>query len=185
MDCVNDDDNSDERVRGMHVAENEVNENENENIRNSGGDGQDGENDVNENISNNSEKDTVYSEGSTTSIHSDSNRVRKRAKRGEGKKRTKTNRYRPYISRKFREKRRDEINGVEMCRWLVYRLRTSIIILTYLYDTVLYGLVYNICEMYIADCIVNADSAAQFLERLEPVFQRFRLKGLRVKAKKC
>jgi hypothetical protein len=50
---------------------------------------------------------------------------------------------------------------------------------------VLYGLVYNICEMYIADCIVYADSAAQFLERLEPVFRRFRLKGLRVKAKKC
>lgn len=51
--------------------------------------------------------------------------------------------------------------------------------------TVLYGLVYNICEMYIADCIVYADSDAQFLEGLELVFQRFRLKGLRVKAKKC
>ena len=51
--------------------------------------------------------------------------------------------------------------------------------------TVLYGLVYNICEMHIADCIVYADSAALFLERLEPVFRRFRLKGLRVKAKKC
>jgi hypothetical protein len=52
-------------------------------------------------------------------------------------------------------------------------------------ETVLYGLVYNICEMYIADCIVYADSDAQLLERLEPDFQRFRLKGLRVKAKKC
>ena len=51
--------------------------------------------------------------------------------------------------------------------------------------TVLYGLIYTICEMYIDDCIVYADSNAQFLERLELIFQRFRLKGLRVKAKKC
>jgi Reverse transcriptase (RNA-dependent DNA polymerase) len=50
---------------------------------------------------------------------------------------------------------------------------------------VLYGLRYTICEMYIDDCIVYADSNAQFLERLELISQRFCLKGLRVKAKKC
>ena len=118
INCMNDDVNSDEGVREMRDGENEVNENENENISYSGGDRQDMENDFNENVSNNSERDTVYSEGSTNSVYSDRNRVRKRAKRGEGKKRTKTNRYRPYISRKFREKRRDEITGVEMQRFL-------------------------------------------------------------------
>jgi hypothetical protein len=51
--------------------------------------------------------------------------------------------------------------------------------------TVLFGLLYIICEMYIDDCIVYANGNAQFLERLELIFQRFRLKGLLVKAKKC
>jgi hypothetical protein len=51
--------------------------------------------------------------------------------------------------------------------------------------TVLFGLLYIICEMYIDDDIVYANGNAQFLERLELVFQRFRLKGLLVKAKKC
>jgi hypothetical protein len=115
--CVNDGANSDEGVRERQDWENAVNDYEIESISNSG-DRQEGENDVNENVSNNSERDTVYSEDTAQSVHSDNNRVRKRAKRGEGKKRTKTNRYRPYISRKFREKRRDEITGVEMQRFM-------------------------------------------------------------------
>jgi hypothetical protein len=115
--CVNDGANSDEGVRERQDGENAVNENEIENISNSG-DRQEGENDGNENISNNSERDTVYSEDTTQSVHSDNNTVRKRAKRGERVKKTKTNRYRPYICRKFREKRRDEIAGVEMQRFM-------------------------------------------------------------------
>jgi hypothetical protein len=102
--CVNDGAKSDEGVRERQDGENAVNENEIENISSSG-DRQEGENDVNENISSNSERDSVYSEDTTQSVHSDNNRVRKRAKREEGKRRTKTNRYRPYISRKFREKK--------------------------------------------------------------------------------
>jgi hypothetical protein len=72
---VNDGAKSDEGVRGRQDGENAVNENEIESISNSG-DRQDGENDVNKNISNISECD----EDTTQSVHSDNNRVRKRAK---------------------------------------------------------------------------------------------------------
>ena len=42
---------------------------------------------------------------------------RKRAKRGEGIKKTSINRYLPYISRKFRKTRSDLISGVEVQRF--------------------------------------------------------------------
>ena len=50
---------------------------------------------------------------------------------------------------------------------------------------VLYGLIYKCCEMYLDDCIVYGRGEAEFLKNLRDVFERFRLKGLRLKAKKC
>ena len=50
---------------------------------------------------------------------------------------------------------------------------------------VLYGLIYHCCEMYLDDCIVYGKGEAEFLTNLKKVFERFRLKGLRLKAKKC
>ena len=51
--------------------------------------------------------------------------------------------------------------------------------------TALYGLIYNCCEMYSDDCIVYGRGEAEFLKNLRNVFERFRLKNLRLKAKKC
>ena len=51
--------------------------------------------------------------------------------------------------------------------------------------TVLGGLIYCICEMYIDDCIVYAKGSAEFLVRLEQVFQRFRFRKCYLKASKC
>ena len=39
--------------------------------------------------------------------------------------------------------------------------------------------------MYLDDCIVYGKGEAEFLKNLNKVFERFRLKGLRLKAKKC
>ena len=39
--------------------------------------------------------------------------------------------------------------------------------------------------MYLDDCIVYASNEDQFLTRLKEVFQRFRERGLLLKAKKC
>ena len=39
---------------------------------------------------------------------------------------------------------------------------------------VLKSLMYNICEMYVDDCVVYATSEEQFCERLEQVCSRFR-----------
>ena len=64
-------------------------------------------------VSNESDCGTVNSE--ETEINDDGSR--KRAKRGEGKRKASINRYRFYISRKFRKKRRDEITGVEVQRF--------------------------------------------------------------------
>ena len=50
---------------------------------------------------------------------------------------------------------------------------------------VLYGLIYNCCEMYLDDYIVYRRGKAEFLKNLRKVFERFRLKILRLKAKKC
>ena len=50
--------------------------------------------------------------------------------------------------------------------------------------TVLYGLIYNKCEMYLDDCIVYGRGEAEFIANLEEVFERFRLKGLKLKASK-
>ena len=50
---------------------------------------------------------------------------------------------------------------------------------------VLYGLIYHCCEMYLDDCIVYGKGEAEFLTNLKKVFARFRLMGLRLKAKKC
>ena len=51
--------------------------------------------------------------------------------------------------------------------------------------TVLYGLIYSCCEMYLNDCIVHGRGEAEFLRNLRSVFERFRLKNLKLKAKKC
>ena len=50
---------------------------------------------------------------------------------------------------------------------------------------VLYGLIYNCCEMYLDDYIVYGRGEAEFLKNLRKVFDRFRLKNLRLKAKRC
>ena len=47
---------------------------------------------------------------------------------------------------------------------------------------VLYGLIYKCCEMYLDDCIVYGRGEAEFLKNLRDVFERFRLKGPRLKA---
>ena len=51
--------------------------------------------------------------------------------------------------------------------------------------TVLYGLTYSCCEMYLDDCIVYGRGEGEFLGNLRSVFERFRLKNLKLKAKKC
>ena len=51
--------------------------------------------------------------------------------------------------------------------------------------TVLYGLIDHCCEMYLDDCIVYGKGEAEIFTNLKEVFERFRLKGLRLKAKKC
>ena len=60
-----------------------------------------------------SDTETIYSEESDDI----ENEGRKRAKRGEGKSKAKINRYRLYISRKFRKTRCDQITGVEIQRF--------------------------------------------------------------------
>ena len=50
---------------------------------------------------------------------------------------------------------------------------------------VLQGLLYVSCEIYLDDCIVYTSNEDQFLTRLKEVFQRFRERGLLLKAKKC
>ena len=50
---------------------------------------------------------------------------------------------------------------------------------------VLGGLIYNICEMYLEDCIVYGTGTDQFCTRLEQVFERFDKKHLFLKASKC
>jgi Reverse transcriptase (RNA-dependent DNA polymerase) len=39
------------------------------------------------------------------------------------------------------------------------------------------GLLHNVCEVYLDDCIIYADSEEQYLERLKILFQRFSEKG--------
>jgi hypothetical protein len=60
-----------------------------------------------------SDTETIYSEESDDN----ENEGRNRAKRGEGKSKAKINRYRLYISRKFRKTRCDQITGVEIQRF--------------------------------------------------------------------
>ena len=51
--------------------------------------------------------------------------------------------------------------------------------------SVLFGLLYVICEMYLDDCIVYATGTDQFCERLEKLFIRFDEKHIFLKAIKC
>jgi transposase InsO family protein len=50
---------------------------------------------------------------------------------------------------------------------------------------VLLGLIYNICEMYLDDCIVHAKGNDEFIIRLETIFKRFSDKNIKLKASKC
>ena len=50
---------------------------------------------------------------------------------------------------------------------------------------VLRDLIYNICEMYLDDCIIFATNNDQFIERLETIFKRFKDKNIYLKASKC
>ena len=50
---------------------------------------------------------------------------------------------------------------------------------------VLVGLIYVMCEMYIDDCIVFADTNDEFVSRLDSVLGRFRKHNLFLKASKC
>jgi hypothetical protein len=72
---------------------------------------------ANEEVNNESDSETIYSEASENSDDGRRKRRRERSKRGQGKKRAKTNRYRFYISRKFRKTRCDQITGVEVQRF--------------------------------------------------------------------
>ncbi len=50
---------------------------------------------------------------------------------------------------------------------------------------VLNGLVNHILELYIDDVVTHASTEDQFVERLELIFQRFRLHNIKVSPKKC
>jgi hypothetical protein len=50
---------------------------------------------------------------------------------------------------------------------------------------VLVGLVYQTCNVYIDDVIVFAKSPEELVSRLREVFERFRLKNIKIKPKKC
>ena len=54
-----------------------------------------------------------------------------------------------------------------------------------LMDTLLSGLLYNSCLVYIDDIIVYSDNFADHLTRLEQIFKRFEESGLKLNAKKC
>ena len=49
---------------------------------------------------------------------------------------------------------------------------------------VLLGLICMMCEMYIDDCIVFADTNDEFISRLDPVLGRFRKHNIFLKASK-
>ena len=72
---------------------------------------------ANAEVNNESDSETIYSEASENSDDGRRKRRRERSKRGQEKKRAKTNRYRFYISRKFRKTRSDQITGVEVQRF--------------------------------------------------------------------
>ena len=50
---------------------------------------------------------------------------------------------------------------------------------------VLNGLIMNICELYLDDVIVYADTAQELESRLRRCFERFRLKGITLNPSKC
>ena len=50
---------------------------------------------------------------------------------------------------------------------------------------VLAGLLYTVCELYIDDCIVYANTNDEFIEKLIAVFARFRLFGIKLNPNKC
>jgi len=50
---------------------------------------------------------------------------------------------------------------------------------------VLAGLLYTVCELYIDDCIVYANTNDEFIEKLRAVFARFRLFGIKLNPNKC
>ena len=54
-----------------------------------------------------------------------------------------------------------------------------------LMETVLTGLQWDICLIYLDDIIVIAKSFEEMLENLEKVFLRLSLAGLKLKEKKC
>ena len=51
--------------------------------------------------------------------------------------------------------------------------------------TVLVGLLYVICELYIDDCITYGDSDEEFIQNLKQVFARFRKYNITINPKKC
>ena len=50
---------------------------------------------------------------------------------------------------------------------------------------VLAGLIHKSCELYLDDCMVNAKSAEEYLERLRAVFARFRASSITLNPSKC
>jgi hypothetical protein len=52
-------------------------------------------------------------------------------------------------------------------------------------DTVLHNLCMNICEVYLDDCIIFAESEDELIERLETVLERFEKFNITVNPKKC
>ena len=54
-----------------------------------------------------------------------------------------------------------------------------------LVSTVLVGLIYSICELYIDDLIIHAQTEKDFLKRLEQVLQRLQKHKITVNPDKC
>jgi Reverse transcriptase (RNA-dependent DNA polymerase) len=52
-------------------------------------------------------------------------------------------------------------------------------------SSILAGLIYFICEVYLDDVIVFADNTNDFIDRLRKLFTRFRLINMCLKASKC
>jgi ketosteroid isomerase-like protein len=52
-------------------------------------------------------------------------------------------------------------------------------------NEVLNGLLYNICEIYLDDCIVYADTKEEYLIRLEALYRRFSEKGIFLQREQC
>ena len=66
-----------------------------------------------------------------------------------------------------------------------YGLSTAPATFTRAIGIILFGITYDICLCYFDDVVIFSISLDEYCHRLQPVLQRFREHGLRVKASKC